>query len=338
MNINIKKILIDYKNTVIFIISIILTIFTLNNLEYFNSDISECQHDKSKRDCDFLVQQILKYKQTEGISVKDTLMVELKNPKYVPQIDEMHNQWGDRYENDYKLGIVISKGPDRKHDYENRSAKVNKDDITVPYVGPLTLIDAQLEVNPKAGNVNEPKDDLKCFDILHLFFNKEVALPGTTSGIDFLPKLDLMKAAINFSSSTTSDKEASNGYVFRYYTGASPSAKPIIALAQLGTALPNNYVTYNTISEAGDLISSNNINGFVCWGLDSKEIIIKFAKKMTSANSTNDLFIPGTHYINITGAKNNKNPLFCEAGGSRQIDGAEAAGSQVLIKDYKNIR
>ena len=79
------------------------------------------------------------------------------------------------------------------------------------------------------------------------------------------------------------------------------------------------------------------VTPYITWGADSKEIVIKYAGGFTSAHDAKALLIPGTHYINLTGAKNSKNPVFVEPGATATVaaDGGEASGAQVLIKNYE---
>ncbi|HNY10076.1 MAG TPA: prepilin-type N-terminal cleavage/methylation domain-containing protein [Candidatus Wallbacteria bacterium] len=279
---------------------------------------------KSKQDCDILVEAIQKFNSLEGTTVQDKYMKELKG-KYISTWETLRDPWGNRYEQEYRKGIVYSKGPDGKHtDGGGSGSPSNKDDIFVAYIGALTLVNAKLEVNPKAGNFQDPAELNKCFDVLHLYFNKEVSVPAS---------VNLGSAASVSAASTTSDAQAASS-TFRYYTSASNSAVP------LGTDLPADLTAASagaqmkwSQSDAGDPAISPL--PMITWGSDSKEIIIKFAAGFTSADPSKGLIIPGTHFINLTGAKNNKNQIFFESGGTQVADGGEAAGAQVLIKNYE---
>ncbi|HBC76087.1 MAG TPA: hypothetical protein DC017_14795 [Candidatus Wallbacteria bacterium] len=91
---------------------------------------------KAKQDCDTLVQAILKHNSLGGTEVKDRYMAELKE-KYISNIDEIKDVWGNRYEHDHARKTVYSKGPDGLHrdEADGGSANIeeNKDDIFLFY-------------------------------------------------------------------------------------------------------------------------------------------------------------------------------------------------------------
>jgi len=91
---------------------------------------------KAKQDCDTLAQAILKHNSLEGTEVKDRYMAELKE-KYISNIDEIKDVWGNRYEHDHARKTVYSKGPDGLHrdEADGGSANIeeNKDDIFLFY-------------------------------------------------------------------------------------------------------------------------------------------------------------------------------------------------------------
>ena len=306
------------------IVIAIIGILVAVALPQFQDMAEGAKKTKSKQDCDILVEAVQKFNSLEGTTVQDKYMKELKG-KYISTWETLRDPWGNRYEQEYRKGIVYSKGPDGKHVAGGGSSNPsNKDDIVVAYIGALTLVNAKLEVNPKAGNFQDPAELNKCFDVLHLYFNKEVAVPAV---------VNLGSAANVSAPSTTSDASAAAS-AFRYYTSASNSAVP------LGTDLPSDLTAASAAaqikwsqSDAGDPTLSPL--PMITWGCDSKEIIIKFAAGYTSADPSKNLVIPGTHFMNLTGAKNNKNPIFYESGGTLTADGGEAAGAQVLIKNYE---
>jgi hypothetical protein len=247
----------------------------------------------------------------------------------------MKDPWGNRYEQEYRKGIVYSKGPDSKHtEGGGPSDAANKDDIMVPYIGALTLVDSKLEVNPEGGNFQDTTDateTARCYDKLHLIFNKEVAIPAT---------MDLGKAVPGNTAppaSTTNDVDATADKIFRYFDSANPNAKTIAAPAELSAATGS--MTVTTI----DKLSSSMTGAGIAYGADSKEIVIKYAQGYTSADPAKNLLIPGTHYINLTGAKNQKNKLLFEpdtrtdktGATPSATDGAEGAGAQIQIKNYE---
>jgi len=312
------------------IVIAIIGILVAVALPQFAAMTEDAKKTKAKQDCDTFVQAIQKFNSLEGTTVQDQYLKELKG-KYITNLDTMKDPWGNRYEQEYRKGIVYSKGPDGKHTAGGgANAPANKDDIVVPYIGALTLVDAKLEVNPKSGNFQDAAEVNKCYDVLHLYFNKEVTVPAV---------LNLGTPAIAAAASTTTDAGATGTQAFRYYTSANPSALPLghannpFVFTDL-TACTATLAQKWSQSDAGD--PTGSASGIISWGSDSKEIIIKFVAGYTSADPGKaNLLIPGTHYINLTGAKNNKNPIFFESGGTVAMDGAEASGAQVLIKNYE---
>jgi hypothetical protein len=91
---------------------------------------------KAKQDCDTLVQAILKHNSLGGSEVKDRYMAELKE-KYISNLDEIKDVWGNRYEHDFARKAVYSKGPDGLHrDAAEGGGAIsdeNRDDITLFY-------------------------------------------------------------------------------------------------------------------------------------------------------------------------------------------------------------
>ncbi len=312
------------------IVIAIIGILVAVALPQFAAMTEDAKKTKAKQDCDTFVQAIQKFNSLEGTTVQDKYMKELKG-KYITNLDTMKDPWGNRYEQEHRKGIVYSKGPDSKHrEGAGPSHPENKDDIAVPYIGALTLVDAKLEVNPEGGNFQDTSDQNevdRCYDRLHLYFNKEVALPAS---IDFSKCSDKAPGA-----TTTSDPDGSGSdpcaNVFRIFNSAKVGATPIAPTA------------------ASEIATLATMGAATCYyGTDSKEIVIRYPAGYTSADGDRlasdgttvipgkKLLIPGTHYINLTGAKRNKNPLFIEAGSTdRPNDGAEASGAQIQIKNYE---
>lgn len=92
---------------------------------------------KAKQDCDTLVQAILRHNSLEGVEVKDRYMSELKG-KYITNLDEIKDVWGNRYEHDHARKTVYFKGPDGLHraaaeDGGGADVEENKDDIFLFY-------------------------------------------------------------------------------------------------------------------------------------------------------------------------------------------------------------
>ncbi len=311
------------------IVIAIIGILVAVALPQFAAMTEDAKKTKAKQDCDTFVQAIQKFNSLEGTTVQDSYMKELKG-KYITNLDTMKDPWGNRYEQEYRKGIVYSKGPDGRHTFAGgANDPKNKDDIVVAYIGALTLVDAKLEVNPKAGNfldTTQVAEVNKSYDVLHLYFNKEVGIPGTGVAGAFV----FGTGPVTNPSSTTTDGGCSATTPFRFYTSPNPSATPIAAPTDLATAIAG-------IVQVADVtaISETVVTAQICWGADKKELVIKFAAGHTSADPAKTLLIPGTHYLNLTGAKNNKNPIFVEPSGTVLADGGEASGAQVLVKNYE---
>jgi prepilin-type N-terminal cleavage/methylation domain-containing protein len=326
------------------IVIAIIGILVAVALPQFAAMTEDAKKTKAKQDCDTFVQAVQKFNSLEGTTVQDKYMKELKG-KYITNLDTMKDPWGNRYEQEYRKGIVYSKGPDSKHkEGAGPSHPENKDDIFVSYIGALTLVDAKLEVNPEGGNYQDSAEAAKCYDKLHLYFNKEVALPAAVDLGNAVP------AGATPPTSTTTETADGKTKVFRFFESANPNATTIggTMLTTLTSACAGMVRT-----TAGQLNSGLTTAG-IAYGADSKEIIIKYAAGYTSAQgeyvdsagtavAAKELLIPGTHYINLTGAKNDKNILFFEPNTSgadktgnttSAADGAEAAGAQIQIKNY----
>ncbi|HBC73408.1 MAG TPA: hypothetical protein DC017_00860, partial [Candidatus Wallbacteria bacterium] len=287
------------------IVIAIIGILVAVALPQFAAMTEDAKKTKAKQDCDTFVQAIQKFNSLEGTTVQDKYMKELKG-KYITNLDTMKDPWGNRYEQEYRKGIVYSKGPDSKHtEGGGPSDAANKDDIMVAYIGALTLVDAKLEVNPEGGNFQDAGDATevaRCYDRLHLYFNKEVSIPAVADLSLAVTPTDT--GAIT--NSTTNDPIASATKAYRYFDSANPNAKPILAPTDLGGATSGS--TPKSIEELNSALTTAGLS----YGADSKEIVIKYAQGFTSADPDKNLLIPGTHYINLTGAKNKKNFVWSE--------------------------
>ncbi|MEZ7891194.1 MAG: prepilin-type N-terminal cleavage/methylation domain-containing protein [Candidatus Wallbacteria bacterium] len=299
------------------IVIAIIGILVAVALPQFAAMTEDAKKTKAKQDCDTIAQAIQKFNSLEGSTVEK--LMDLKG-KYLTNIDTLKDPWGNSYDMDPNKGIVFSKGPDSKSSYgigKNGVEKDDKDNIIVSYIGALTLVDAKLEVNPEGGNPTDSADASRTYDRLHLYFNKAVTLRGKDmSGTTY--KVDLSSSTTTvFGDVATTDKAISKpakptdpttGATFRYFEA-----------------------NINNLVEAPvDLKNAANAITPI-YGADSKEIILRYADGYTSNDPNKKLLIPGTHYINLTGAKNGKNPTFYEGDG---VTGAEAAGTPVQIKNF----
>jgi len=337
------KMLTDYigftLKEIILIIAIILITVYISLPQFTEIGGRDCisKNEFAHKDCSVIAEEIKKYNSLNNNFVQDTYMVEIINMEFfsfyenaTTTINLLKDPWGNRYEHDYKKKIVFSKGRDGKHTFnQGRKNVFNIDDEYVSYIGALRLVDAKLEVNPYKGNYKNISDTKKCFDILHLYFNKDVAIPVNGN-------LDLGSNTIKENYYSTIDNDASIA-TFRYYEKT--IHHNILAPSDLNSAtnIPIQN-SKNSITDFGDL--SQFLNSCYAWGNDSTEIIIKYAAGYTSSNPSKKLLIAETNFINICGAKNNKNKTFYESNGSvganaEHEDGAEQSDNPILIKILK---
>lgn len=293
------------------IVIAIIGILVAVALPQFAAMTEDAKKTKAKQDCDTIAQAIQKFNSLEGSTVSN--LMDLKG-KYLTNIDTLKDPWGNAYTMSATKGIVYSKGANGKDE------KGTKDDIFVNYIGALTLVDAKIEVNPEGGNVSDTADAAKTYDVLHLYFNKPVAIPATVNLAD----------ATNAPQGAVSTQDTgANGKTFRYFEGGANK------LVDAPTGLPTAVVRCGP-----ETVRASSGAGNVSYGADSKEVIIRFPDGKTA------IITPGTHYINLTGAKNTPNPTFKEVadttttadawyGGTPAAGAptAQAAGTAVLIKN-----
>jgi len=296
------------------IVIAIIGILVAVALPQFAAMTEDAKKTKAKQDCDTIAQAVQKFNSLEGSTVAN--LMDLKG-KYLTNIDTLKDPWGNAYTMNASKGLVYSKGANGKDDIATGK---NGDDIFVNYIGALTIVDAKLEVNPEGGNASATGDadeQKKVYDVLHLYFNKAVTVPATLD-------ISATNAVDNMNGITaTQDPGAKPGNkAFRYFEGGANK----ITTAPSG--LPSGLV-----QKWPSAVRESTSTGSISYGADSKEIVIRFP------DGKSGILIPGTHYINLTGAKNTKNPSLFEIadpanafGGTGTI-GAEASGTPILIKN-----
>lgn len=110
-----------------------LAIFLIYNcLPYVDGMTEDSKKTKAKQDCDMLCQAIQKYNSIEGSFVTSQDMMELQR-KYVTNLNNIKDPWGNKYEHSRLKGRVYSKGRDGKHDSVDPRAACNKDDVSEVY-------------------------------------------------------------------------------------------------------------------------------------------------------------------------------------------------------------
>lgn len=88
---------------------------------------------RAKQDCDTLAQAIRKFNSFATAPARDIYMIELKE-KYLKNIENLKDPWGNRYEQDSVTGMVYSKGPDGLHmPGGKKSLPCNMDDVEIYY-------------------------------------------------------------------------------------------------------------------------------------------------------------------------------------------------------------
>ncbi len=283
------------------------------------STAEDLKRDRAKNDCRMLAAEIRKYNKFETGKVLSKDMNELEKG-YIKDLKKLKDPWGGNYEHDCDLGIVYSKGPDQRHAPGLAIPTSNKDDICVSYTEPLVLTDAKLEVNPEAGDIKNPAQAKKCYDVLHLYFNKDVALPG---------QINLGRYSMKYDDSdySSSDYPRILDNPFFYYDTSETGTGTIPAPSDLYSA-----AGYSLNKEKNG--TSEKPYGYTSWGADSKEIIIRFADGYTCADPSRKLLVPGVHYINLTGCEEKRSWHFKEFGRSYSTNGAVEAPKPLLIKKY----
>lgn len=253
------------------IVIAIIGILVAVALPQFTSMTEDAKRSKAKQDCQVIVEAINKFNNLE--KAKLSKLSQLKG-KYMANLETLRDPWGKPYAIDTLAGLVLSFGPDGRHD-SKRNFTWN-DDISIQYIGPLTLIDAQVAVNPE----NLPENE--AYDLLVLKFNRALATSSTDEiEIDFS---SATAAAADLNPSSSTDEEARKGKIFRWYER---TAKTFIKESPLKT----NFIAKCKVSYPGD------------------EIYCKFPEGSYGQLTTN-------YFINITGAKNTPNPFFKAEDGS----------------------
>lgn len=271
------------------IVIAIIGILVAVALPQFMSMSDDAKRSKAKQDCQVIVDAINKFNNIEKTRL--TKLSQLKG-KYIANLDTLRDPWGRPYAIDATAGLVLSFGPDGRHD-EKQNATWS-DDIELQYMSPLTLTDAFLVVNP------ENDEEGESYDILLLKFSR-VLDPMRTGEVE-LDFSSAMAAAADLDPSASSDADAKNGRIFRWYEGAPKN------FMKGESPVKNKCVAQCRLAAPGD------------------QVYFRFPAGSSGQITTN-------HFINITGAKNSPNPFFKAEDGSH----AEAAGSCCRIKKFDGL-
>ena len=271
------------------IVIVIIGILVAVALPQFLSMNEDAKRSKAKQDCQTIVDAINKFNNLEKTGLSK--LSQLKG-KYIANLDTLRDPWGRPYAIDATAGMVLSFGPDGKHDVKQKETL--NDDISIQYMGALTLTDAYIVVNP------ENSEEDAAYDLLLLKFNRTLK-PSPTEEVEL--DFSSTTAALNdFDPSSSSDGDAKEGRIFRWYEGGAKNFKK------------------------GESPFKSNISAKCKIAAPGDTVYFKFPLGSSGQISTN-------FFINITGSKNNPNPFFAAEDGSR----AEAAGSCCRIKKYDGL-
>ena len=255
------------------IVIAIIGILVAVALPQFAAMSEDAKRSKAKQDCQTIVDAINKFNNLEKARLSK--LSQLKG-KYIANLETLKDPWGKPYAIDTAAGIVLSFGPDGKHSLKRD--RTWNDDVSIQYIGALTLIDAFLSVNPE----NLPESD--AYDLLVLKFNRALK-PSSTNEItiDFSPATAALN---NLNPSSSSDNDAKAGKIFRWYEQS-----------------PRNFIK-------GDSPIKDNATAKCKVSFPGDEIYCQFPAGSYGQITTN-------YFINITGSKNDPNPFFVAEDGSR---------------------
>jgi prepilin-type N-terminal cleavage/methylation domain-containing protein len=259
------------------IVIAIIGILVAVALPQFASMSEDAKKTKAKQDCDTIVQAVTRYNALEGVALKS--LDELAG-KYITNIKELKDPWGNAYQINTGSGFVFSQGPDGqspslKSTQTGYSADkaTGKDDIKVPFIGELMLTDALLaiDVGP-SGTSGETADSLT------LVFNKTVALCDRAGVL-------IGTTGHNYATAPTVADFEPGGGIFDWYVGTPSEANHIVTSTTV-TAYPR-------ILDKGATAGGQTLRMYASKD-DSREVIIDIG-----VHSLNGI-VPNYHHINIT--------------------------------------
>jgi len=188
------------------IVIAIIGILVAVALPQFASMTEEAKRNKAKQDIQTIVEAIHKFNNLE--KSKLTSIGQLKG-KYLANVESIRDPWGKPYAINLAAALVVSMGPDGKHSLKRDSSW--NDDIAQPFIGPITIVDVRLEINPDNLGADQ------AYDIIHLFFNRTIATQATSEiTMDFS---NSTAAAADLRGNFTTDPDARAGMLFRWYEG-----------------------------------------------------------------------------------------------------------------------
>lgn len=165
---------------------------------------------QSEELCRSVVYAIQKQRSLEGVRFER--LTDLKE-KYREGLESFNDPWGNSVLMDPLRGMVYSAGPDGLINLRNHADPVNLDNIQVPYIRDLVILQASIEVNP--GMERNP-DFAR--DVLHLRFNKQFMVRQTSFIINRIsvPKDDPHLVVDDMVIAGKSKDQAAHNYSFRW--------------------------------------------------------------------------------------------------------------------------
>jgi len=266
------------------IVIAIIGILVAVALPQFASMSEDAKKTKAKQDCDTIVQAVTRFNALEGVALKS--LDELAG-KYITNIKELKDPWGNPYGIHTGAGFVFSMGPDGQSPYATTkgAAATKKDDIKVPFIGELMITDALLAVDvgptpTAAEGGTAPFGDT--MDTLTLTFNKTVCLGDATPTLIAKPGPTTAGTTVD----VTALLDPGMG-VFDWYVGTSSEANKVTGSTTKIIAVPNKTIAGDPAVAVQKLIMYQSRD-------DSREIVIDINHHVASA------IVPNYHHINLT--------------------------------------
>lgn len=174
----------------------ILAVLAGAALPYVQNYVDESRIAKAKTDIEEIARAIAVYETREGDYTKDTVADLTGRYLNKAPIDP----WGRPYVVATISGLVISGGPDRDYDVNDRDAESNADNIQAPYQPPLALV----SVKWIDKNQTVAVDDINVPDEVHLSFSRKLDVTGQLP--DLMPLTGTEGTAINTLDPTDMDE------------------------------------------------------------------------------------------------------------------------------------
>ncbi|NMC99289.1 MAG: hypothetical protein GYA62_06180 [Bacteroidales bacterium] len=246
--------------------------------------------NNAKQNCGTIVQGAKKFNFLYGRMPND--YKELKNTLFTG-IDTLKDPWGNLYIIDPEKYLVISKGPDEILN--------TPDDVSESYFELNTLFKAEIEINP-----NNYLETSKIYDVLHLYFNRDVLIPNN--------KIISLKDCVNPNSTNLNKTfifyETFDSKILLYDELYKKSIDHIISSK---IYFNENFPDIIQFANDGNIYKPSK-TGLYYWGKSSNEIAIKFP------DGVYNIFTSGCDHINLIGNEANPNKTFIEMLKTNDLD------------------